>query len=149
MPNPVLVEVTRGALVESIHRGSVAIVDAGGAIRFALGDLETPVYPRSSLKPIQALPLLESGAADAFGLGDEEIALACASHSGEPMHTARVAAWLKRLSPKQTFLVSEGEYGLAIEKELSEVAPMLKIIRIQLKGSKPDRTVGTIIQRLR
>jgi len=60
-----------------------------------------------------------------------------------------VAAWLKRLSPKQTFLVSEGEYGLAIEKELSAVTPLLKIIRIQLKGSKPDRTVGTIIQRLR
>jgi len=97
MANPVLVEVTRGDLVESVHRGSVAIADAKGNIRFALGDLHTPVYPRSSLKPIQALPLLESGAADAFGLGEEEIALACASHSGEPMHTTRVAAWLSRI----------------------------------------------------
>jgi L-asparaginase II len=97
MSNPVLVEITRGALVESVHRGSVAIADAAGNIRFALGDLQTPVYPRSSLKPIQALPLLESGAAEAFGLGDEEIALACASHSGEPMHTTRVAAWLARI----------------------------------------------------
>ncbi|MBV8975899.1 MAG: asparaginase [Alphaproteobacteria bacterium] len=97
MPNPVLVEVTRGSLVESVHRGSVAVADAGGKIVFALGDLETPVYPRSSLKPIQALPLIESGAADAFGLGPEEIALACASHSGEPMHTSRVAAWLARI----------------------------------------------------
>ena len=61
------------------------------------GDLETPVYPRSSLKPIQTLPLVESGAAEAFGLGDEEIALACASHSSEPMHTTRVAAWLARI----------------------------------------------------
>jgi 7-cyano-7-deazaguanine tRNA-ribosyltransferase len=59
-----------------------------------------------------------------------------------------VGAWLKRLSPKRTFLVSEGEYGLAIEKELSEVTSLLKVIRIRLKGSKPDRTVGTIIQRL-
>jgi len=97
MTNPVLVEITRGDIVESVHRGSVAIADAKGNIRFALGDLKSPVYPRSSLKPIQALPLLESGAAEAFGLGDEEIALACASHSSELMHTTRVASWLTRI----------------------------------------------------
>ena len=94
MANPILVEVTRGELVESIHRGSIAIANASGEIVFSLGDIEALTYPRSSLKPIQALPLLESGAAEAFGLGDEEIALACASHSGEPMHTTRVTAWL-------------------------------------------------------
>ena len=104
MPNPILVEVTRGALVESIHRGAIAIADADGTIRFALGDIETPVYTRSSLKPIQALPLLESGAADAFELSDEEVALACASHSGEPMHTSRVAAWLERIGCKESDL---------------------------------------------
>ena len=97
MSNPILVEVTRGPLVESVHRGSIAVCDAAGKIVFSLGDLETPIYPRSSLKPIQTLPLIESGAADAFGLGDEEIALACASHSGEPMHTTRVASWLERI----------------------------------------------------
>lgn len=97
MVNPVLVEVTRGDLVESVHRGSVAVANADGNIVFSLGDTEAPVYPRSSLKPIQALPLVESGAADAFGLTSEHIALACASHSGEPMHTTRVAGWLKRI----------------------------------------------------
>jgi L-asparaginase II len=97
MPNPVLVEVTRGALVESVHRGAVAIVDASGVVTFQLGDIETPVYTRSSLKPIQALPLVESGAAEAFGVSDEEVALACASHSGESIHTSRVAAWLTRI----------------------------------------------------
>ncbi|HUO91608.1 MAG TPA: asparaginase [Rhizomicrobium sp.] len=97
MANPILVEITRGSLVESVHRGAVAIANAAGEIVFSLGDIESPTYPRSSLKPIQALPLIESGAADAFGLGDEEIALACASHSGEPMHTTRVAAWLSRI----------------------------------------------------
>jgi len=97
MPNPVLVEVTRGALVESIHRGAVAIAAADGTLRFALGDVDNPVFTRSSLKPIQALPLIESGAAEAFGLSDEEVALACASHSGEPMHVERVAAWLERI----------------------------------------------------
>jgi len=97
LANPILVEVTRGSLVESVHRGAVAIANPAGAIVFSLGDIETLTYPRSSLKPVQALPLLESGAAEAFGLGDEEVALACASHSGEPMHTSRVAAWLSRI----------------------------------------------------
>ena len=104
MTNPVLVELTRGALVESFHRGAVAIADAEGSIRFALGDIEAPHYPRSSLKPIQALPLVESGAVEAFGLDDQHIALACASHSGEPMHTERVAAWLERIGLDETAL---------------------------------------------
>lgn len=104
MANPVLVEVTRGHPVESIHRGSIAVADAEGTLIFALGDVETPVYPRSSLKPIQALPLVESGAAEAFGLGDEEVALASASHSGEPMHTKCVAAWLKRIGCSESDL---------------------------------------------
>ncbi len=97
MANPILVELTRGTLVESVHRGAIAVANADGKIVFSLGDIDVPVYPRSSLKPIQALALLESGAAEAFGLGDEEIALACASHSGEPMHTERVKAWLGRI----------------------------------------------------
>ena len=97
MPNPILVEVTRGDHVESVHRGAVAIANAKGGIVFSLGDIETPTFPRSSLKMVQALPLVESGAADAFGLSDEEIALACASHSGEPMHTMRVARWLEKI----------------------------------------------------
>ena len=108
MPNPVLVEIMRGSLVESVHRGSVAVADTSGKIVFALGELERPVYPRSSLKPIQALPLVESGAADAFGLGDEEVALACASHSGEPMHTTRVAAWLARIGCDESDLACGG-----------------------------------------
>jgi L-asparaginase II len=88
MGNPVLVEVLRGALVESRHRGALAVVDADGATVLALGDVARPVYPRSAVKPLQALPLIESGAADRFGLSDEELALACASHGGEPAHVA-------------------------------------------------------------
>jgi L-asparaginase II len=103
MANPVLVELTRGDLVESVHRGAIAISDRNG-LRLAIGDVELPVYPRSSLKPVQALPLVESGAAEAFGLGDEEVALACASHSGEPMHTERVAAWLSRIELSESDL---------------------------------------------
>src|SRR5829696_10115009 len=86
--NPVLVEVLRGALVESRHHGAVAVVDADGATVLALGDVAQPVYPRSAVKALQALPLIESGAAERFGFGDEELALACASHGGEPGHVA-------------------------------------------------------------
>jgi L-asparaginase II len=94
MSNPVLVEVLRGARVESLHRGAVAIVDADGATMHAVGDVATPVFPRSAVKALQALPLVESGAADRFGLADEELALACASHSGEEGHVAGVARML-------------------------------------------------------
>src|SRR6185436_1012209 len=96
MSNPILVEVVRGALAESRHRGAVAVVDADGATVLALGDVARPVYPRSAVKPLQALPLIESGAADRFGFGDEEIALACASHGGEPPHVAVAARMLAR-----------------------------------------------------
>ena len=88
MSNPVLVEALRGRLVESGHRGAVAVVDADGRSVLVLGDTERPIYPRSAIKALQALPLIESGAADRFGLADEELALACASHSGEPAHVA-------------------------------------------------------------
>lgn len=97
MANPILVEVTRGDLVESRHRGAIAVANAQGEIVFSLGDVDAIAYPRSALKPVQALTLVESGAAEAFGLGDAEIALACASHSGEPMHTSLIARWLMRI----------------------------------------------------
>ncbi|GAA0539631.1 L-asparaginase II [Rhizomicrobium palustre] len=104
MTNPILVEVTRNLTVESLHRGAVAVVDGDGKTLFALGDVTSPAYTRSSLKPIQALPLVESGAADAFGLSEAELALACASHSGEMMHTAPVQAWLTRLGLSESDL---------------------------------------------
>jgi L-asparaginase II len=95
MSNPVLVEVTRGSQVESRHRGAVSVVDESGAIVLSLGDVEASTFPRSACKAMQALPLVESGAADAYGFGNREIALACASHSGEPGHVALAASMLK------------------------------------------------------
>lgn len=95
MSNPVLVEVLRGALVESRHCGAIAVVDAAGRLVLALGDVERPVYPRSAVKALQALPLVETGAADRYGLGPEELALACASHGGEPGHVATATRMLK------------------------------------------------------
>ena len=96
MRNPVLVELVRGALTESRHRGAVAVVDADGASVLVLGDVAQPVYPRSAVKPLQALPLVESGAADRYGFGDEELALACASHGGEGAHVAVASRMLAR-----------------------------------------------------
>jgi L-asparaginase II len=101
MRNPVLVEVLRGALVESRHAGSVAVADADGATVLALGDVVSPVYPRSAVKAFQALPLIETGAADQFAFGDRELALACASHGGESDHVLGVERMLAQagLSP--------------------------------------------------
>ena len=95
MSNPVLVEVTRGNQVESRHRGAVVVVDESGSTVFSLGDTEASTFPRSACKAMQALPLVESGAADAYGFGNREIALACASHSGEPEHVALAESMLK------------------------------------------------------
>ncbi len=82
------IESTRGALVESVHRVAVAVVDAAGRLVAEAGDPGLVTYWRSAAKPFQALPLLADGAAEHFGLGREELALACASHSSEPRHLA-------------------------------------------------------------
>jgi L-asparaginase II len=94
---PILVEVRRGSMVESRHRGNYAVVDSAGAIVAAAGDVERPIYARSAIKPLLALPLIETGAAAASEAGEIELALAQASHGGEPFHTAAVAAWLARV----------------------------------------------------
>lgn len=95
--NPVMVEVTRGGVVESRHRGAAVVVGAGGGQVASWGDVDRPMFPRSAVKPFQALPLLESGAADHFQLSEEEIALACGSHGGEFEHVHTVAGWLCRI----------------------------------------------------
>lgn len=94
---PFIVEVKRGAQVESRHPVAAAVVDADGGIVAAWGDIAAAIFPRSANKAIQALPLVESGAADAFRLSNAELAMAGASHGGEARHTETVAAWLARI----------------------------------------------------
>jgi len=94
--NPVLIEALRGLTLESAHRGAVAVVDADGALHSAWGDIDRPIFPRSAVKVLQALPLVESGATERYGLSDEELALACASHGGEARHTAAAASMLAK-----------------------------------------------------
>lgn len=95
-----LVEVTRGAITESRHRGHIVAVEPDGRIVAFLGAPETVTFLRSSAKPHQAIPLLVSGAADHFGFTDKEVALACASHSGEPIHTEIAASMLRKIGLK-------------------------------------------------
>lgn len=95
-PEP-LVEVRRGSITESRHRGHVVAVDSDGKIVASLGAPETVTYLRSSAKPHQAVPLITSGAADYFQFSDQEIAIACGSHSGEPIHVETVAGMLQKI----------------------------------------------------
>jgi L-asparaginase II len=94
--NPVLAELLRGGAVESFHRGAAAVVDSSGTTAASLGDIHRPVFPRSAVKALQALPLVESGAADRFHLTSEQLALACASHGGEERHVQTAASVLER-----------------------------------------------------
>lgn len=97
MTNPVLVEVTRGALVECQHRGALAVVSASGDSLLELGDIARPVYPRSAVKALQAIPFIESGAAAHFGFGWREMALAAASHAGSERHVEVARGMLERI----------------------------------------------------
>lgn len=92
----ILAEVTRDGRVESVHRGHVAVVTPAGEVVATLGDLETPTYMRSAAKPVQAMPLIESGAVEAFCLTDRELAVIMASHSGEQFHLDAVRSIQKK-----------------------------------------------------
>jgi L-asparaginase II len=95
--NPALVRIWRGRAVESQHRGAWVVADVTGRVIAGVGAWDRPTFVRSSVKSLQALPLLESGAAERFQFSDAEVALALASHNAEPCHTETVAALLARL----------------------------------------------------
>jgi L-asparaginase II len=96
MTSILLAEILRGADVESRHFGVFVVADADGRVVLCGGNAERAIFPRSAVKALQALPLLLSGAADRFGLSDAELALACASHVGSPLHAQTAAAMLAR-----------------------------------------------------
>lgn len=101
---PTLVEVWRGPIIESLHRGHLIAVDRAGRTIAGLGTPETVTYLRSSGKPFQALPLIVSGAAKRFGFTTSEVAIACGSHSGEPVHVETVSSMLRKLGLNETAL---------------------------------------------
>jgi len=92
--NPVLVNLWRGNAIESRHRGSVAVVQSDGQLILSMGDVMRPVFARSAIKFLQAIPLVESGAIEHYALTDEHIAVSCASHNGEPVHCNVIHQWL-------------------------------------------------------
>jgi len=127
---PLVIEVTRGDMVESRHRADIAVVDPAGKVVRAWGNIEPAVYGRSAIKPLQALPLIESGAADRFGVSVPEIALACASHNGEPRHVELVTAWLARIGCSGADL----ECGSHAPYQEASVEALIRA------GRKPDAT---------
>ncbi|TNE37313.1 MAG: asparaginase [Alphaproteobacteria bacterium] len=171
MANPVLVEVTRdpegGRFVESRHRGAIAIVDRSGDLVFGTGDVDALVCPRSAFKSMQALPMVEAGGPQTYHLGPEEIALACASHGGQPQHVSRVEAWLEKIDcgvadlecgphlpshvPSAHALISEGKTSSRAHNNCSgKHAGFLTLARLMNAPTKgyvqPDHPVQQRIQ---
>jgi L-asparaginase II len=115
-----LVEVKRGSITESRHRGHIVVVEADGNIIASLGAPENVTFPRSSAKPLQAIPLLVTSAADRFGFTDREVALACGSHNGEPIHTELAGSMLRKigLGPEALKCGAHEPYGAEAALEL-------------------------------
>lgn len=127
--NPAIAELWRGPLIESTHRGALAVVDSRGNSLLRFGNVHQPIYPRSAIKLLQAIPLVESGAAEALGFGDEELAIASASHSGTERHVDIVRRMLGRVGLAENDLACGGHWPL------SETAGRL----LAAAGGKPGR----------
>lgn len=110
--NPILAQVTRGDIVESFHRGAFAVVGKNSEVISSQGDIDCSVFPRSAIKALQSLPLISSGAADAFGLGDDHIAISCSSHGGEPGHIQAVRSLLTKAGIDEEALLCGGHWPL-------------------------------------
>lgn len=101
---PALVEVTRGSMVESRHRGFIAVVDSSGAIIAKAGDIGTPAWFRSAAKPFQTIPIIASGAASRYDLTPRELAVITGSHSGESIHLEAVLSILNKIALDESAL---------------------------------------------
>jgi len=108
--NPVLAEVVRSGFVESVHRGALVITGPEGSVRLALGDVVSPFFPRSSNKPLQAVGMLRAG----LDFTGEDLALACASHSGEPGHVKRVLELLDAAGLREDDLACPPDFPLHV-----------------------------------
>lgn len=124
---PLVVEVLRGSVVESVHQVMVVVVNEIGSVTNYWGNPQFLTVPRSAIKMLQALPLIESGAADKFGLEEKHIALACSSHRGEKDHVAALAQWNEKVG------IKESDYVLGPHMPSDEVSSH-ELIR---KGQKP------------
>src|SRR6476620_13699 len=131
-----LVEVRRGSITESRHRGHIVAVEPDGNIVASLGAPHNVTFLRSSAKPFQALPLLLTGAADHFGFTEREVALACASHNGEPIHTEVAASMLKKigLGPEALKCGVHEPYSVAEANKLKEKGEQPNVLQNNCSG---------------
>ncbi|HEU4509958.1 MAG TPA: asparaginase [Pyrinomonadaceae bacterium] len=131
-----LVEVTRGSITESRHRGHIVVLEPDGKIIGYAGAPETVTFLRSSAKPFQALPLITSGAAERFGFTDQEIAIACASHNGEPIHTELVASILTKigLGPEALKCGIHEPYSVEVAEQLRLVGQAPNVLQNNCSG---------------
>jgi L-asparaginase II len=140
-----MIELWRGGMLESIHSGHAVICDDTGQIVQAWGDPQTVIFPRSSCKMLQALPLLESGAAEAYGLTDRQIALSCASHQGAAIHTQAVTQWLAGLGLSDDDLRcgAHEPYDTAERNRGSEYVELDHPVQIAVKQASEETTGET------
>ena len=124
----ILLEVTRGPLVENIHRGDIAVVGKDGKLKYYKGDPYKVAYMRSALKPIQTLNVFLSGAVEKYNFEDDEIALMCASHFGEEMHRKVVDKILKKIGLTQDNLLCKAAYSIDEEYKKLQIANHVKLI---------------------
>lgn len=131
-----LVEVRRGGITESRHRGHVVAVEPDGNVVAHLGAPHMLTFLRSAAKPFQALPLLVSGAADRFGFTDREVALACASHNGEPIHTELAASMLEKigLGPETLKCGVHEPYSAEVAQQLRERGDAPNVLQNNCSG---------------
>ena len=127
--NPVLASAWRGESIEAEHRGVAVVVDGAGRVVIGYGDPERRIFPRSMMKPLQAIALVVSGAKARYGLGDDEIALAASSHFGESQHLEALAAWAARVGVTPDDL------------ECGTLAPLSKTAAADLVRSGSEPTV--------
>jgi L-asparaginase II len=142
-----LVEVRRGSITESWHRGHVIAVEPDANVVAYLGEPHTTVtFLRSSAKPFQALPLLTSGAAERFGFTDREVALACASHNGEPIHTELAASMLKKigLGPEALKCGVHEPYSVEAARELRERGEAPNVLHNNCSGKHAGMLAAAI-----
>ena len=125
-----MIEVTRGPIVESVHFGAAAVVDASGRLVASFGDPATVTYLRSSAKPLQLLPFMELGGAEAFGLSDRQVSVMCASHSGTDEHVRVIRSIQQKIGVTEQNLMcgvhapGDEETAIALIKRGEEPTPL-------------------------
>jgi L-asparaginase II len=130
MSNPILVEVTRGGVLESFHRGVICIVNQENKIIYSVGDTQQICFPRSALKFFQQIPLLCSGAVEHFGFTEKEIALFCGSHNGEHKHLDTVRSILNKIGLDESYLLCGPQMPTLKDDQVELIKGGLKPLRI-------------------